>query len=355
VLEAVRLADYHDGRCGLEIQLLFLLERSMKSSFKRKAFTLVELLVVIAIIGILIAMLLPAVQAVREAARRTQCLNNIKQVALASLNYESAFGRFPPGVLGADSSTGGINSNTQSVGALCYVLPYMEFNNVADLIEVNLNPDIVADAWQNFDPAGDSSFNTRLASQARIPSFECPSDDTDPTRVFVSHFHSDAFSRTPREDNEFGLSHGLTNYSPIGGVLGNATNATFIPEVAQWAGYDGIFTNRSKTTFGDISDGSSNTLLFGEIAGQSGSRNPTAYAWIAAINLSMIGWEFDGNGLSDSSIANRNLDKYNSFHTGVVNFARGDGSVTTIPQNADEISMFRLSAMSDGNVVTFDF
>ena len=69
----------------------------------------------------------------------------------------------------------------------------------------------------------------------------------------------------------------------------------------------------------------------------------------------MIGWEFDGNGLSDSSIANRNLDKYNSFHTGVVNFARGDGSVTTIPQNADEISMFRLSAMSDGNVVTFDF
>ena len=210
----------------------------MKSSFKRKAFTLVELLVVIAIFGILIAMLLPAVQAVREAARRTQCLNNIKQVALASLNYEAALGRFPPGVLGADNSTGGINSNTQSVGALCYVLPYMEFNNVADLIEVNLNPDIVADAWQNFDPAGDSSFNTRLASQARIPSFECPSDDTDPTRVFVSHFHSDAFSRTPREDNEFGLSHGLTNYSPIGGVLGNATNATFIPEVAQWAGYD---------------------------------------------------------------------------------------------------------------------
>ena len=268
------------------------------------------------------------------------------------------FGRFPPGLLGNDTISGGIGANTQSVGVFCYLLPYMEFNNVADLIEVNLNPDIVADAWQNFDPAGDSSFNTRLASQARIPSFECPSDDTDPTRVFVSHFHTDAISRTARDDNEFGLSHGLTNYSPIGGVLGNATNATFIPEVAQWSGYDGIFTNRSKTTFGNISDGSSNTLLFGEIAGQSGvgtSSQTHGYAWIAAINLSMIGWEFDRAGLTDSQLGNRNLDKYNSFHTGVVNFARGDGSVTTIPQNTDAITMFRLSAMSDGNVVTFDF
>ena len=114
----------------------------MKSSFKRMAFTLVELLVVIAIIGILIAMLLPAVQAVREAARRTQCLNNIKQIALASMSYESAFQRFPPGLLGNDTISGGIGANTQSVGVFCYLLPYMEFNNVADLIEVNLNPDI---------------------------------------------------------------------------------------------------------------------------------------------------------------------------------------------------------------------
>ena len=354
MLEAVRLADYHDGRCGLEIQLLFLLERSMKSSFKRKAFTLVELLVVIAIIGILIAMLLPAVQAVREAARRTQCLNNIKQVALASLNYEAALGRFPPGVLGND----GIGSSTQSVGALCYVLPYMELNNVADLIEVNLSPDIVDDAWQNFDPAGDMTFNTRFASQVRIPSFECPSDGTEPSRIIVSHYHTDAINDSNRDNLEFNIRHGLTNYSPIGGVLGSVTSATTITDGAQWEGYDGIFTNRSKTTFGSISDGSSNTLLFGEIAGQSGvgsSSQTHGYAWIAAINLSMIGWEFDRAGLTDSQIGNRNLDKYNSFHTGVVNFARGDGSVTTIPQNTDAITMFRLSAMRDGNVVTFDF
>ena len=327
----------------------------MKNSLKRNAFTLVELLVVIAIIGILIAMLLPAVQAVREAARRTQCLNNIKQVALASINYESAFQRFPPGVLAIDSPAGGVGSATQSVGAFPYLLPYMELNNVADLIEVNLNLDIVAPAWQNLDPAGDMSFNTRLASQSRIPSLECPSDDTDPTRIIVSHFHNDAINDSNRDNFEFGIRHGLTNYSAIGGVVGTVTSAAIIPEFAQWEGFQGIFSNRSKTRFGDISDGSSNTLLFGEIAGQSGigsSGQTHGYAWIGAINLSMIGWEFDRNGLSDSAVGNRYLDKYNSYHQGVVNFALGDGSVTTISQDTDLTTMYHLSAMADGNIVS---
>ena len=325
------------------------------NSSKRNAFTLVELLVVIAIIGILIAMLLPAVQAVREAARRTQCLNNIKQIALASLNYESAVGRFPPGVLADERSNRGIGSGVQSVGVFCQLLPYMELNNVADLVEVNLNPDVVDDAWQNFDPAGDLSFNTRLASQSRIPSFECPSDDTEPTLVFASHFHNDIFPRSIRDNFEFSVEHGLTNYSPIGGVLGSVTSSALSTDSKQWEGYNGIFTNRSKTTFGQISDGSSNTLLFGEIAGQSGigsSGQTHGYAWIGAINLSMIGWEFDRNGLSDSAVGNRYLDKYNSYHQGVVNFALGDGSVTTISQDTALTTMYHLSAMADGNIVS---
>ena len=327
----------------------------MKNSFKRGAFTLVELLVVIAIIGILIAMLLPAVQVVREAARRTQCLNNIKQIALASLNYESAVGRFPPGVLADERSNRGIGSGVQSVGVFCQLLPYMELNNVADLVEVNLNPDVVDDAWQNFDPAGDMSFNTRLASQSRIPSFECPSDDTEPTLVFASHFHNDIFPRSIRDNFEFSVEHGLTNYSPIGGVLGSVTSSALSTDSKQWEGYNGIFTNRSKTTFGQISDGSSNTLLFGEIAGQSGGSKPTGYAWMGAINLSMFYWEFDRADLTSGQLNSMELNKYNSYHPGVVNFARGDGSVATVPQSADLTTMYQLSAMGDGNVVSFDF
>ena len=66
----------------------------------------------------------------------------------------------------------------------------------------------------------------------------------------------------------------------------------------------------------------------------------------------MIGWEFDASTLSEGAIANRNLDRYNSYHNGVVNFARGDGSVTSIPQSTDRTTMYRLSAMRDGNVVS---
>ena len=81
-------------------------------------------------------------------------------------------------------------------------------------------------SWRNFDPAGDSTFNTRLASQSRIPSFECPSDDTDPVRVFTLNFHNDVFNPDLRDADEFGLDYGLTNYSPIAGVLGSVTSAT---------------------------------------------------------------------------------------------------------------------------------
>ena len=329
----------------------------MKTLYKRNAFTLVELLVVIAIIGILIAMLLPAVQAVREAARRTQCVNNIKQVALASLNYESAFQRFPPGVLGPELPSQNLTGEgPQFVGVFCQLLPYMELNNVADLIEISLSPDALGDdgdvaggsengSWPNF-ALTEGEFNTRLASQSQIPSFECPSDDTDPVRLYTRRFWNDNGNPELRDDDEFNLGYGVTNYSPIGGVSGEITTG-------EWSNHNGIFGNRSKTTFGQITDGTSNTLLFGEIAGQPlalSSQVSVSYAWIGAINIRMLGWKFDRAGLTDSQIGSRYLDKYNSYHTGVVNFALADGSVTTISEDADLTTMYNLSAMRDGNV-----
>ena len=121
----------------------------MNTSRSRSAFTLVELLVVIAIIGILIGMLLPAVQSVREAARNTQCKNNIRQIALAAMNYESANQRFPPGLLEAPLPSQNLDSGfdsgedgePQELSILVHLLPFIEANNVADLIEPSLSPD----------------------------------------------------------------------------------------------------------------------------------------------------------------------------------------------------------------------
>ena len=111
----------------------------MKSLNQRPAFTLVELLVVIAIIGVLIAMLLPAVQAVREAARQTKCQNNLKQLALASLNFESAQMTFPPGVVDDDDDL----QEALHTG-WAFLLPHLEQNNIADQYDMTVKLTAVA-------------------------------------------------------------------------------------------------------------------------------------------------------------------------------------------------------------------
>src|SRR5579885_1120241 len=149
--------------------------RSMSATSRRPdrpAFTLIELLVVIAIIAILIGLLLPAVQKVREAAARTQCSNNLKQLALAAQNYESANGKFPPGLAGINyvdqGTTPDWNTSGALVGCLAYLLPYVEQQNVYSQLVVNWDPNAAAPAWF-LDAA-----NTAPA-RTRIKTFECPS------------------------------------------------------------------------------------------------------------------------------------------------------------------------------------
>src|SRR5262249_28914658 len=118
----------------------------------KRAFTLVELLVVIAIIGVLVALLLPAVQSARESSRRTACINNLKQIRLSNQVFHDAFGRLPPGNLGpfphTDSSTTSSQTpSNQIVGALAFLLPYMEQANVKNLIVTNMNLEDVKPYW----------------------------------------------------------------------------------------------------------------------------------------------------------------------------------------------------------------
>ena len=338
----------------------------MKNSFKRGAFTLVELLVVIAIIGILIAMLLPAVQAVREAARNTQCKNNIRQIALAAVNYESGLMKFPPGMLEwidgvAENSQ---NGTAQELGVLVHLLPFIEADNLADLIEPTLSVDRYGNDgsgegfWGEFDLSG--AANSRFASIHQVPSFECPSDQIGTTGVILSigTFGDDTLppfnvrfvsvSRGALVGAHGDTEIGTTNYLGVAGAVGEISARGFSTTI--WAAHGGVFSNRSETTFGDISDGSSNTFLFGEVASNQDSKWPTpspgtsaAYAWMGNILIPMNHWN-GGEELSNS----RTTLSYRSNHLGTVNFASADGAVRSVPESAELTAMRNLSGRADG-------
>lgn len=208
---------------------------------------MVELLVVIAIIGILIGMLLPAVQQVREAARRTACMNNIRQLALACLNFESAHMHFPPGWNGWVA--GGVPryispwNNRQSTnyrgnyhGWGTYILPQLENANLYDMIDKNVSFGI-----DQLKPDGNPIGATIL------PSFICPSCPTD------------EFNQVYTGDASIGF-HAKSNYIGCSGYNTWESLRRDRSRTNQW----GMFGMNEKVRFGQILNGSSNVLLLGE-------------------------------------------------------------------------------------------
>ncbi len=264
----------------------------------RSAFTLIELLVVIAIIAILIGLLLPAVQKVREAAARMSCQNNLKQISLAAHSYDSANGHLPPG----------INMST-FVGTLAYLLPYIEQDNVYTQIPTNefiLPPGAAGGEWWGsaYGPA-----------QVRIKTFLCPSDTADvtpSTGVMAYYYTTPGSLAYAWFDPSTPL--GRTNYAASSGALG-ATGDSF------WDQWKGPYTQNSKTTIVGISDGTSNTIAFGETLGGTapGTRDFVS-SWMGGSNLPTA-WAIP----TTSSLTN-----YSSNHSGIVCFGMCDGSVRTI-------------------------
>ena len=223
----------------------------MKNKSTQHAFTLVELLVVIAIIGILIAMLLPAVQAAREAARRMQCTNNSKQIGIATHMYLDAYGCFPPGYGFADSSYKpgygqAIEPRQAEWPWSARLYAYVENEVLANGVNWNF-------------AVGNSSgpypdFHLEIVS-SQIPVFLCPSD---------------AGSQTPFNEGHQCYVPGGSSGNPVAGVFGRLSYAgNFgIGQMEDWNANrrtPGVFELNSKTTIGDITDGSSQTMLTSEL------------------------------------------------------------------------------------------
>ncbi len=260
-------------------------------SRSRRGFTLVELLVVIAIIGILVALLLPAIQAAREAARRTQCSNNLKQIALAAQNFHDTYQVFPPGCLG--SRVGATVDLDQGIGLLPFLMPFMELSTVRDRITVGMDvrytltdtvkpPNTLA-IWDDV-PGDDPAYQTWAAAETKIDAFLCPSAPQPKPAVGLGLSHI-TYATGPGSgtvtiyfyDAAYNIDFGRTNYLGSAGGMGHINDSG-------WDAWEGLFYTRSTTRMRDVTDGTSNVLMFGEFAGGHNANNGVDFvlAWISA-------------------------------------------------------------------------
>jgi prepilin-type N-terminal cleavage/methylation domain-containing protein/prepilin-type processing-associated H-X9-DG protein len=320
----------------------------MPQSRPRSAFTLIELLVVIAIIAILIGLLLPAVQKVRDAAARAQCQNNLKQIALAACNYDSTYGKLPPGYLGDPPQNGGIAFGAQYVGVLMYLLPYVEQDNLYKNAMAGapapdyLDPGKVYPGFWNY-----GSFWT--AAHTNVKTFQCPSAAPLVANlgVFVAmHESADGFLYGGYfPTGSWGNSYsGYTNYLGVAGYFG----------IVSWAlPFNGVFVDRQQTSIANVTgrDGCANTLMFGEALGAPDSGNPAQggswfnYSWVCGGLPTFPGIPQPAAWYS-----------FGSRHTAIVNFAFCDGSVHPVKKGINQGSTdwntyVYMSGWQEGQVV----
>jgi prepilin-type N-terminal cleavage/methylation domain-containing protein len=325
---------------------------------RTRGFTLVELLVVIAIIGILVALLLPAVQAAREAARRMQCANNLKQLGLALHLYHDTVKKFPPGYIMQDAQTSdaALGGNW---GWATYLLPYAE---QAPLYN-RLNPGNVTMAQCVADA---SAGGCRAALQTRLSVFRCPSD-TGPA-LNEGPVPPDLPAPSANGYKIQGVATSTSNYTANNASrsLRNDTGPLTAAGNVQFA--NGIFFRDSDIGLRDIPDGVSNTLMLGERAYQLHGVKIFA-ALVFGIRGAQQAVGDNNRGImmnhscgfllinsTNSPVAGDFRRNFSSLHPGGAQFVLGDGSVRFISENVDhniatarvDSTMEQLMARDDG-------
>ena len=293
---------------------------------RKAGFTLVELLVVIAIIGILIGMLLPAVQAVREAARRTACSNNMRQIGLALHNFESAQNRLPDGWLAADPSD---PLSESGWGWSARILPELEQATLANQIR--------------FDLAINAPEQGKSPSQP-LEIFLCPSDPFPKQLAFdVIENPVGQGSGTTNETPSAGgqIEVGRSNYS---GVFGN------IEQIDDPLNGNGTFFANSSTQFRDIRDGLSNTLVVAERRNDLGT-----VSWIGVVpGISEPFARIVGATDNPPNQQPGSFQDFRSYHPGGINVVSGDGSVRFITDSIQTQTFQALGTVAEGEIVEFN-
>jgi len=326
-----------------------------------RAFTLIELLVVIAIIAVLIALLLPAVQQAREAARRSQCKNNLKQMGIALHNYHDTAKTFPPALVSSGRYNNAGYTAVLNTTGWVLLLPYLDQAPMYNQYNFNVPSSVSNPYGRPLAPppggAANDVVNQPIYS-TKLSVFVCPSDPANGvgfTRLPNTPSDFYTANNVRRSNYLFSAGH-TTDYSePFQYYTGLALNSSATGTTVN-VGYQGAFGNDGAATLAAIVDGSSNTILVGECKQIKASSNLFGPFWGAGVHTCCHMYTETDNALYNVNAKHTNGDQYawgaGSYHVGGAHFLLGDGSVRFISENINYFSIFRyLNRIADRQVI----